>query len=141
VAAGAFGYPKEPTIGKNLYRAALERLGPTTRVRFARVRAAAWAVVGVVSFPLGWANSVILVWIASAYANMASELAAGEAADDAAVTDRLDRLEAILKRIEARPTCSCSYPEEAGTARDAPGPARRDGDPQEAGHERPAQPE
>lgn len=104
-------------------------------MRFARLRAVAWAVVGIISFPLGWANSVILVWIASAYANMASELAAGEAADDAAVTDRLDRMEATLERIEARPTCSCGYPGETGTARDASGPARRDGDPQEAGHE------
>lgn len=57
----------------------------TGRVRFARLRALAWAVVGVVSFPLGWANSVVLVWIASVYANVASEVAAGEAADDEAV--------------------------------------------------------
>ncbi len=57
----------------------------TGRVRFARLRALAWAVVGVLSFPLGWANSVVLVWIASVYANVASEIAAGEAADDEAV--------------------------------------------------------
>jgi hypothetical protein len=67
--------------------------GTSARVRFARARALAWAVVGVVSFPLGWAESVVLVWIASVYANVASEMATGEAADDRAVTDRLDRIE------------------------------------------------
>src|SRR5687767_8547003 len=57
----------------------------TGRVRFARLRALLWAVVGIVSFPLGWANSVVLVWIASVYANVESGIAAGEAADDEAV--------------------------------------------------------
>lgn len=76
--------------------------GPSGRVRFARVRAIMWALIGAVSFPLGWANSVILVWIASVYANVASEMATGEAADDKAVTDRLDRLESGQKRIEER---------------------------------------
>jgi hypothetical protein len=70
-------------------------------VWFARVRAILWVVVGLVSFPLGWASSVVLVWIASVYANVAGEMATGEAADDKAVTDRLDRIEANQERIEA----------------------------------------
>lgn len=76
-------------------------LGPTGRVRFARARAIAWGVLGVVSVPLGWANSVALVWFASVYANVASEMATGEAADDTKITDRLDRLETGQRRIEA----------------------------------------
>jgi hypothetical protein len=75
------------------WRALTRWAGPSTRVRLARARAAAWVAVGVVSFPLGWAQSVVLVWIASVYANVASEMATGEAADDRAVTDRLDRIE------------------------------------------------
>lgn len=66
------------------------------RVRLARVRAIIWAVVGIVSFPLGWANSVVLVWIASVYANVASEVAAGEAADDEAV---LTEVRALRKQV------------------------------------------
>jgi hypothetical protein len=69
----------------------------TGRVRLARLRAIAWAVVGIVSFPLGWANSVVLVWIASVYANVASEVAAGEAADDEAV---LTELRALREQVE-----------------------------------------
>jgi hypothetical protein len=76
------------------------------RVRFARLRAIAWVVVGAVSFPLGWANSVALVWIASVYANFASEVAAGEAADDEAVLTELrelrrqvDALRSTLERL------------------------------------------
>jgi len=69
------------------------------RVRFARLRAIAWAVVGIISFPLGWANSVVLVWIASVYANFASELAAGEAADDEAVLSEVRALRADVDNL------------------------------------------
>lgn len=54
-----------------------------------RSRAAAWAALGALSFPLGWANSVVLVWIASVYANVVSDWGAGEAADDRRVLDEL----------------------------------------------------
>lgn len=67
--------------------------GPSSRVRFARARALTWIIIGVISFPIGWADSVILVWIASVYANVASEIAAGEAADDDRVIQRLARIE------------------------------------------------
>lgn len=73
----------------------------TGRVRLARLRAIAWAVVGVVSFPLGWASSVILVWIASVYANVASEIAAGEAADDEAVLTELRALRREVAQLRA----------------------------------------
>lgn len=70
-----------------------------------RALAAAWAVVGIVSFPLDWASKVVLVWIASVYANVASEVAAAEASDDRAVLDRLDKLERnqtlIIAKLDA----------------------------------------
>ena len=61
------------------------------RVRSARLRALAWATVGVISFPLGWASSVVLVWIASVYANVVGELGVASAEDD----------EAVLKEVRA----------------------------------------
>jgi hypothetical protein len=61
-----------------------------------RGRAGCWAIIGVLSFIFGWANSVALVWAASVYANVVSDIGAAEAADDRRVTDRLDRIERIL---------------------------------------------
>jgi hypothetical protein len=55
------------------------------RVWFHRSRSIAWMVVGALSFPFGWAHSIVLVWIASLYANVASDWSASEAADDRAV--------------------------------------------------------
>lgn len=71
-------------------------LGATRRVRLARFRALFWAALGVLSFPLGWASSVVLVWIASVYANVESGWGSGEAADDTAVTAQLDTIKAIM---------------------------------------------
>lgn len=82
-------------------------LGTSGRVRFARLRAFAWALVGAVSFPLGWANSVVLVWIASVYANVASEIAAGEAADDDAV---ISEIRALRRPRPARVPCRSARP-------------------------------
>jgi hypothetical protein len=53
------------------------------------------------SFVFGWQNSVVLVWIASVYANTVSDLGAAEAADDREVTGRLDDVSERLDRIEA----------------------------------------
>lgn len=80
------------------------RLGPNARTRFARTRALAWAVAGVVSWPLGWANSVALVWLASVYANVESGIAAGEAADNRAVLVELAKLreETVNLRTEVK---------------------------------------
>lgn len=66
------------------------------RVWFNWVSAACWLVLGVLSFPLGWANSVAVVWLASVYANVKTDVGAAEAADDHEVVDRLDRIERIL---------------------------------------------
>lgn len=74
-------------------------MSPTAKVWFHRTRALAWIIVGVLSFPLGWANSVALVWIASVYANTVSDLTAAEASDDRAVLERLDRIEALLQQL------------------------------------------
>jgi len=69
------------------------------RIWFHRSRSIAWALVGALSFPLGWANSIVLVWIASLYANVASDWAASEAADDREVLERLDRIEDLLRSL------------------------------------------
>lgn len=67
-----------------------------------RSRAIVWAIIGVLSFPLGWANSVVLVWIASLYANISTDYGNGEAADDRAVTERLDRMLAVQEQMQAQ---------------------------------------
>ncbi len=46
---------------------------------------------------LWWAESILFVIAASVYANVASELAGAEAADDRDLAERLDRIEALLK--------------------------------------------
>lgn len=68
------------------------------KVWFHRSRAIAWAMVGIVSFPLGWASNIALIWCASLYANVFTDWGAGEAADDTAITDRLDRIELLVRR-------------------------------------------
>lgn len=68
------------------------------RVWFNWISAGLWLCFGIVSFPLGWANSVALVWIASVYANTKTDWGAAEAADDHAVLERLDRIERLLLR-------------------------------------------
>lgn len=72
------------------------------RVWFHRSRAIVWAIIGVISFPLGWANSVVLVWIASVYANVVSDLGAAEASDDRDICERLDRIENLLADLLER---------------------------------------
>ncbi len=72
---------------------------PSGKIWFHRARAILWGIVGVLSFPLGWANSVVLVWIASLYANVVSDVGAAEAADDRAVLEKLDRIERKLDRL------------------------------------------
>jgi hypothetical protein len=80
------------------------------RVYFHRGRAALWIALGAASFPLGWADSVVLVWIASVYANVVSDLGAAEAADDRDLTDRLDRIERHLERPRHRPRARTPIP-------------------------------
>jgi|SRR6185312_14694108 len=61
-----------------------------------RGRAAVWLAVGVATFAAGVADSVVLVWAASVYANVVSDWGAGEAADDREVTGRLEVLTAMV---------------------------------------------
>lgn len=81
----------------------MSRRGSRWRVWFHRTRAIAWAVVGLVSFPLGWADNIAVVWIASVYANALTDWGAGEAADDREIVDRLNRIEALLKERGDQP--------------------------------------
>ncbi len=74
----------------------------TFKVWFHRSRAILWAVLGLVSFPLGWANSVALVWAASVYANVLTDISAAEAADDRQILERLDRIEKMLADLTQR---------------------------------------
>ncbi len=76
---------------------------PSGKIWFHRARAILWGIVGVLSFPLGWANSVVLVWIASLYANVSTDWGNAEAADDRAVLERLDRIEQKLDRLLSDP--------------------------------------
>lgn len=73
------------------------------RVWFHRGRAIAWIIAGVVAWLLGWSELVAAVWIASVYANVMSDWAASEAADDRGVLDRLDRIEALLRAAQNGP--------------------------------------
>jgi hypothetical protein len=85
------------------------------KVWFARARALAWIAVGAASIPLGWATSVALVWAASVYANVASELAAGQAADDRAVLDAIgalrDEVAQLRSLVESLPSVHGKIPE------------------------------
>jgi hypothetical protein len=73
------------------------------KVWFHRSRAIAWLIVGAVTFALGLADSVALVWMASVYANAVSDWGAAEAADDRAIHERLDRIEQMLERLTNGP--------------------------------------
>lgn len=75
-----------------MIKRAWRRLGPNRRARFARARAIAWVVAGIVAYPLGWWWSVAFVTTASLYANIASEIAAGEAADNREIMRELRAL-------------------------------------------------
>lgn len=69
-------------------------------MRFGRIRALFWIAIGLASFPLGWSDSVVLVWIASFYANAESGFATAEGADDRDVIAKLDDHQKQLDRIE-----------------------------------------
>lgn len=71
------------------------------RVWFHRGSALVWVALGAVSFALGLQSSVVLVWLASVYANVKSDWGAAEAADDSAMVERLDRIEATQREILA----------------------------------------
>lgn len=76
------------------------KLSTSGKVHFGRIRAMVWIAIGLASFPLGWANSVVLVWIASFYANAESGFATAEGADDRDVIAKLNDHQKQLDRIE-----------------------------------------
>lgn len=69
---------------------------PGTLVWFHRGRALAW--VGLTLAALKWwPDSVAFVIICSGYANAVSDWTAGEAANDAEIMTKLDRLEKLIR--------------------------------------------
>lgn len=67
------------------------------RVWFHRARAIVWVIIGAASYPLGWANSVAVVWTASLYANIMTDWGAAEAADEHEVMDELAEIKKLLR--------------------------------------------
>lgn len=65
---------------------------------FHRSRAALWLCVGVASFIFGWENSVVLVWLASLYANIVSDWTAAEATDDRHLVEEMEALMGKTKK-------------------------------------------
>jgi hypothetical protein len=61
-------------------------------VRFHQLRAALWAVAYIVTVAVGIHDSVALVWFASVYANVVSDLTAAAATDDKAVLTAIHEL-------------------------------------------------
>lgn len=72
------------------------------KVKFGRIRAVAWIVIGIASFFFGLESSVILVWVASFYANAESGFATGEAADDSLVLKELRELRQLVEQLMAQ---------------------------------------
>lgn len=69
------------------------------RIWFHRSRAVGWVLLGAAAFLLGLQDSVVMVWIASVYANAVSDWTAGEAADQREQLACLRRIEAQNKEI------------------------------------------
>jgi hypothetical protein len=94
--------------------------GQRRKVWFGRGRALLWVVLGALSFPLGWSDSVVLVWIASVYANVESSVASSEAADDSQLNERLDRIERLnLQVLHQVRACRCTHAPALTHPRDA----------------------
>lgn len=72
------------------------------KVWFHRARALTWALLGAISFMMGWQNLVSLVWGASVYANIVSDLGAAEAADEREVLEHLRRIERLQRGSRSR---------------------------------------
>ena len=69
------------------------------RIRLHRTLAACWLLIGAASFWMGWQDSVVLVWIASVYANVVGEWSAAEAADDRAILAEVKKLRAEVRKL------------------------------------------
>jgi hypothetical protein len=74
----------------------------------AKIRKRVWAHIGVavatlaISVPafLWWKNSLLFIIAVSLATQSYGALSAAEAADDSAITERLDRIEALLRKDE-----------------------------------------
>ena len=66
------------------------------RIWFHRSRAIAWVILGAVAFLFNWQNSIVLIWLASVYANVESAWSTAAAADDSDLIARLERIERLL---------------------------------------------
>lgn len=69
------------------------------RIWFHRSRAIGWVLLGATTFLFGLQSSVVMVWIASVYANVISDWTAGEALDHRDLIKRLDRIEKLVKEM------------------------------------------
>jgi hypothetical protein len=67
-------------------------------IKVHRTLAVCWLIIGAASFALSWQDSVVLVWIASVYANVMSSFGAAAATDDRAV---LEELRALREKVDA----------------------------------------
>jgi hypothetical protein len=75
-------------------------------VWFNRISAVLWVVAGIISFPLGWANNVVLVWLASVYANVKTDWGTAAAENNEEV---LRAIAELTKEVRAN-ACQCAQP-------------------------------
>lgn len=64
-------------------------------------------MLGVLAQLTGWSSSIPLLWFASVYANVKSDVGAAEAADNGEVMQLLREMNARLKRLEDA-ACYCA---------------------------------
>lgn len=76
------------------------------RVLFHRVCALIWVLLLIPAY-LWWRDAIFFVIAASIYANVKSDWAASEAADDSAVLGAIEDLAERLERLEAASSSSC----------------------------------
>lgn len=72
------------------------------RVWFNRLSAIGWAVAGVAAFPLGWAQTVAFVTVASIYANVKTDWGTAESAKAADLAKEVKEIKAMLKELTER---------------------------------------
>lgn len=69
------------------------------KIWFNKVSAVFWLCLGLVSFLFGWQDAVVLIWIASVYANVKSDWGVAEAADDTKIMSALDTITKEIKLL------------------------------------------
>jgi hypothetical protein len=76
--------------------------GERRKVWFHRFSAAVWAAIGGLAFVFGLQNSVVMVWLASVYANVKSDWGAAEAADNREVLRQLSEIKILIQEINEK---------------------------------------